>query len=223
MARWKWATAPATASTRSSWPVPPISPGWAYRDFSAERQVSVRANVEGRKPLAWKPNRMPFFRYIIGKWRFARNRRENRRMQKHLAWLPVAGLFGVLAAANAQTLPATAGGGSYGGNYRLVSSANVNTTYTTRKGQTAPCPSRRAGPLHITNGRVRYTTATGLKVRGTVGPQGELALRAESPSKWGTQPIDLSVSGTVDPGGTARVRQLSHSCSYDFVWQRAAG
>jgi len=143
-------------------------------------------------------------------------------MQKHLAWLPVAGLFGVLAAANAQTLPATAGGGSYGGNYRLVSSANVNTTYTTRKGQTAPCPSRRAGPLHITSGQARYTTATGLKVRGTVGPQGELAMQAEAPSKWGTQPIDLSVNGKVDASGSAHVRQLSHSCSYDFVWQKAA-
>ena len=142
-------------------------------------------------------------------------------MQKHLSWLPVVGLFGVLAAANAQTPPAAAGAGSYDGNYRLVSSANVNTTYTTRKGQTAPCPTRRAGPLHITNGKARYTTATGLRVRGTVGPQGELAMRAEAPSQWGTQPIDLSVSGTVDASGTARVRQLSHSCSYDFVWHKA--
>ena len=76
-------------------------------------------------------------------------------MQKHLAWLPVTGLFGVLATANAQTPPAAAGGGSYDGNYRLVSSANVDTTYTTRKGQTAPCPSRRAGPLHIGEGTRR--------------------------------------------------------------------
>jgi hypothetical protein len=143
-------------------------------------------------------------------------------MQKHLAWLLVAGLFGVIAAANAQTPPAAAGGGSYDGNYRLVSSANVNTTYTTRKGQTVPCPSRRVGPLHITNGQIRYTTATGLKVRGTVGPQGELALQAQAPSKWGSQPIDLSVSGAVDASGTARVRQVGHSCSYDFVWQKAA-
>jgi hypothetical protein len=143
-------------------------------------------------------------------------------MQKHLAWLPVAGLFGVFLAANAQTPPVAAGGGAYDGNYRLVSSASVNATYTSRKGQTLPCPSRRAGPLHVTNGRIRYTTATGLKVRGTVGSQGELALQAQAPSKWGAQPIDLSVSGTVDPGGTARVRQLSHSCSYDFVWQKAA-
>ena len=144
-------------------------------------------------------------------------------MQKYLVWLLVAGLFlGVPAAANAQTRPPAAGGGSYDGNYRLVSSANVNTTYTTRKGQTAPCPSRRAGPLHITNGQARYTTATGLRVRGTVGPQGELAMQAAAPSKWGTQPIDLSVSGTVDGSGIARVRQASHSCSYDFVWQKAA-
>jgi hypothetical protein len=143
-------------------------------------------------------------------------------MRRRIGLLSIVGFFGLLAAADAQTPPAAAGGGSYDGNYRLVSSANVNTTYTTRKGQTAPCPSRRAGPLHITSGQARYTTATGLKVRGTVGPQGELAMQAEAPSKWGTQPIDLSVNGTVDASGTAHVRQLSHSCSYDFVWQKAA-
>ncbi|MGC1886327.1 MAG: hypothetical protein WA709_09550, partial [Stellaceae bacterium] len=95
-------------------------------------------------------------------------------------------------------------------------------TYTTRKGQTGPCPNRRAGPLHILNGQAHYTTATGYRVRGTVGPQGELAMRAIAPSSWSNQPIDLSVSGTIDGGGTARVRQLSHSCSYDFVWQKAS-
>lgn len=141
-------------------------------------------------------------------------------MQKHLAWLPAAGLVGVLAAANAEAPPAAAGEGLYDGNYGLVSSTNLNTTYTSRKGQTGSCPSRRAGPLHVTNGRVRYTTATGLKVRGTVGPQGQLAMQAEAPSNWGAQPIDLQVSGSVDASGTARVRQLSHSCSYDFVWQK---
>jgi hypothetical protein len=47
-------------------------------------------------------------------------------------------------------------------------------------------------------------------------------MQAEAPSKWGTQPIDLSVNGTVDGSGTAHVRQRSHSCSYDFVWQKAA-
>lgn len=142
-------------------------------------------------------------------------------MQKSFGWAWI-GFFGSIAVANAQTPPPAAVGPSYDGTYRLVSSANVNATYTSRKGQTASCPSRRAGPLHIVNGRARYTTATGYKLRGTVGPQGELAMRAEAPGSWGTQPIDLSVSGSIGGNGTARVRQLSHSCSYDFVWQKAS-
>jgi hypothetical protein len=141
-------------------------------------------------------------------------------MQKNIGWLWAAGFFGLLAAANAQTPPPSTAGTPFDGTYRLVSAATVNATYTTRKGQTGPCPNRRAGPLHIANGKARYTTATGYRVRGTVGPQGELAMRAIGPSSWASQPIDLSVSGTVDGGGTARVRQLSHSCSYDFVWQK---
>jgi hypothetical protein len=143
-------------------------------------------------------------------------------MQKNIGWLSAVGFCGVLASANAQTPPLGAPGSPYDGTYRLVSSAALNSTYTTRKGQTLPCPSRRAGPLHIVSGQMRYTTATGLRVRGTVGPQGELTMQAEAPSKWGNQPTDLSVSGSLDSNGTVRVRQLSHSCSYDFVWQKAS-
>jgi len=143
-------------------------------------------------------------------------------MQKHVAWSSAVGVFSLLAAANAQVAAPSAAGTPFDGTYRLASSANVNATYTSRKGQTAPCPPRRAGPLHIENGQARYTTAMGIRVRGTVGPQGELALQAMAPSKWANQPIDLSVSGTVDNAGTARVRQLSHSCSYDFMWQKAS-
>jgi hypothetical protein len=141
-------------------------------------------------------------------------------MQKNLSWWWVVGFLGLLTAANAQTPPPAPAGTPFDGTYRPVSSTNVNATYTTRKGQTGPCPNRRAGPLHIVNGQARYTTATGYRVRGTVGPQGELAMRAVAPSSWASQPIDLSVNGTVDAAGTARVRQLSHSCSYDFVWQK---
>jgi hypothetical protein len=143
-------------------------------------------------------------------------------MQKNIGWLWVAGFCGLLTAANAQTPPPSVVGTPSDGTYRLVSAARVNATYTTRKGQTGQCPDRRAGPLHIANGQARYTTATGYRVRGTVGPQGELAMRAIAPSSWAGQPIDLSVNGTVDGAGTARVRQLSHSCSYEFVWQKAS-
>src|SRR5437588_1626369 len=106
-------------------------------------------------------------------------------MQKQVGWLWLVGFCGLLTAASAQTPPPSAARSPYDGTYRLASSAPVNPTYTTRKGQTGPCPSRRAGPLHIVNGRVHYNSETGFRVAGTVGPQGELAMRAEGPSKWG--------------------------------------
>ena len=65
---------------------------------------------------------------------------------------------------------------------------------------------------------MRYTTATGYKLRGTVGPQGELELQVVAPpnsSNAGSAPIDLVTTGTIDDSGTVRVRQSSHSCSYD--------
>jgi hypothetical protein len=144
-------------------------------------------------------------------------------MQRNISWLWAVGFLGLFTAADAQTPPPSAAGTPFDGKYRLVSAARVNATYTTRKGQTGPCPDRRAGSLTIVNGQARYTSATGYRVRGTVGPLGELAMRAVAPSSWASQPIDLSVNGTVDGAGTARVRQLSHSCSYDFVWQKGTG
>ena len=112
---------------------------------------------------------------------------------------------------------------AFDGTYRFVSSAKLNATYVTRNGRTGPCPDRRAGPLHVEAGRARYTTATGYKLRGTVGAQGELEMQVVAPpnsSNAGSAPIDLIVNGTIDSSGTARVRQSSHSCSYDFVWQK---
>ena len=120
---------------------------------------------------------------------------------------------------------AQAPGTAFDGIYRLVSSTSVNATYTDRNGRMAPCPSRKPGPLHIANGKVRYTNATGYKLKGTVGPQGELALGVIAPSNAGNagaRPLEMQVSGTIDGSGAARVRQTGNSCSYDFVWQKAA-
>jgi hypothetical protein len=141
-------------------------------------------------------------------------------MQKSIGWLGIIGFVGLLDAANAQTPGA---GAAFDGTYRLVSSARVNATYVDRNGRSGPCPDRRAGPLHIENGRIRYTTATGYKIRGTVGPQGELTMDIVAPpnsSNAGSAPLDISVSGNIDSAGTARVRESGHSCSYDFVWQK---
>ena len=139
-------------------------------------------------------------------------------MQKSIGWLLIVGFFGLFAAAaNAQTSSA------FDGTYRVVSATNVNATYTDRNGRMGPCPNRRPGPLHIANGQVRYTNATGYKLRGTVGPQGALTMGLVAPSNSnnaGSQPLNLSVNGQIDSAGTARVRQTSNSCSYDFVWQK---
>jgi hypothetical protein len=138
-------------------------------------------------------------------------------MRGSIGLLGVAGLAGFIAAAQAQ---APSG---FDGIYRFVSSANVNATYTARNGQSGPCPARRAGPLHVENGEARYTTTSGYKLRGTVGPQGQLQLGLIAPPNTGnagSHPLDLSVSGQIDNTGTARVRQASNSCSYDFVWQK---
>ena len=135
----------------------------------------------------------------------------------------IIGLLILFTAAHAQSPPPSGAGLAFDGTYRLVSSTNVNATYTDRNGRMAQCPNRRPGPLHIANGKARYTNATGYKLRGTVGPQGELAMGLVAPSNSsnaGSQPLNLSVGGQVDSSGTARIRQTSNSCSYDFVWQR---
>lgn len=144
-------------------------------------------------------------------------------MRKRIGLLGIVGLFGLLAAADAQAQSSPTTGAAFDGTYRFVSSATVNQTYTTRNGRTAPCPDRAAGPLTIRNGQAQYTNATGYELKGPVGSQGELAMRLLTPpnsSNAGSAPIDIIVSGSIDGTGTARARQSSHSCSYDFVWRK---
>lgn len=140
-------------------------------------------------------------------------------MRRRIGLLWIVGFFGLLAAADAQT-PSPTVGAPFDGTYRFVSSARVNKTYMTRKGQTGQCPDRRPGPLTIVQGQAQYTSATGYQLEGTVGSQGELAMRLVAPGGGGSQPIEISVSGRIDGTGTAHARQRSNSCSYDFIWQK---
>jgi hypothetical protein len=141
-------------------------------------------------------------------------------MRRQVGLLGIVGFFGLLGAADAQT-PSSTAVRSFDGTYRFVSSAKVNQTYVTRGGQMGQCPDRRAGPLTIAQGQARYTSATGRKLKGTVGSQGELAMRLITPpsSGGGYRPFEISVGGNIDGTGTVRARQKSNSCSYDFVWQ----
>jgi hypothetical protein len=142
-------------------------------------------------------------------------------MRRLIGSLWIGGFFGLLAAANAQTPSPSTAGAAFDGTYRFVSSAKVSPTYVTRGGNLGQCPDRKAGTLTIVKGEARYTTATGRHLKGTVGPQGELAMQLlATPDSNGYRPIELDVSGTIGGAGTARARQKSNSCSYDFVWQK---
>ena len=138
-------------------------------------------------------------------------------MRRQIGLLWIIGFVGFIAAAEAQT-PSPTAAAPFDGTYRSVSSAIVNKTYITRKGMMAQCPGRTPGPLTIVQGQARYSSATGYRLRGTVGPHGELAMRASGPG--GSQPIEIRVSGSIDATGTVRARQTSNSCNYDFVWQK---
>ena len=133
-----------------------------------------------------------------------------------LVW--IVAFVGSFSAAGAQTPPPSTAGAAFDGTYALVSSARVNQTFMTRKGQVGQCPDRRPGPLTVARGRARYKSATGYRLRGTVRPQGELTMRAEEPG--GAREMDLDVRGSIAANGTVRARQEGNSCSYDFVWQK---
>ena len=95
------------------------------------------------------------------------------------------------------------------------------TTWRTRMGQCGDI--RRMGPLTIANGQARYSgfgPVTKAGFDGTVGPQGELAMRLTAPASRSSLGVELITHGTVDGNGTIRARQIGRSCSYDLVWQK---
>jgi hypothetical protein len=141
-------------------------------------------------------------------------------MPKQIGLASIVGFFGFLAAANAQVASPSTPGAPFDGTYRLVSSTKVNEMYTSYNGHSAQCPSRKPGPLHIVGGSVDYTTATGYRLAGTVGSQGELTMRSEMVAS--SRPARMQASGAVDGNGVAHVRQRSSGCSYDFTWQKEA-
>ena len=142
-------------------------------------------------------------------------------MRKSIGWLWIIGFLGLLATANAQMPAPSVAGTQFDGTYALVSSVKVTQTYRTRGGQMGVCADRVAGPLTIAQGQAQYTTATGYQLAGPVGAQGQLAMRSLTPpGSNGYQPLDIIVSGNIDSTGTAHARQISNSCSYDFVWRK---
>jgi hypothetical protein len=145
-------------------------------------------------------------------------------MHKPIGWLWIAGFFSLVAAANAQTPSSSAAGIKYDGTYAFVSSTKVNETYmttgTTRIGRCGGLPPR--GPLTIVNGHARYNLQ-----EGTVGSQGELAMRFLAPSPFGrcggcSPGVEIITRGRIDGNGTVRARRIGYYCSHDLVWQKVS-
>jgi hypothetical protein len=82
------------------------------------------------------------------------------------------------------------------------------------------CPDRTPGPLTIRNNRVEYVSETGRRFEGTVNPQGQLVMKGIEQIITDGTPIRMNIDGMVDGAGTAHVRQLGNSCSYDFIFQK---
>jgi hypothetical protein len=153
--------------------------------------------------------------------------KNSRHMQKNIGWLWIVGFFGLVPAANAQTAAPSAANTQFDGNYAFVSATKVNetytTTWTTRMGQCGDI--RKLGKLTIVNGQARYSgfgRVTKAGFEGTVGSQGELALRLAASASKSSLGAEIVTHGTIDGNGTIRARQTSRGCSYDLVWQKEA-
>lgn len=150
-------------------------------------------------------------------------------MYRAVGLLSTAGVVGLLAAAHAQTTSPSAST-QFDGRYAFVSATKLTETYTTtRTNRVGQCGDYTGRPLTIVKGEARYPgrgrlTAAGFE--GTVGPQGQLAMRlAPTPATRGagaSPGVEISISGQIDRNGTVRARQMGYSCSYDLVWQKEA-
>jgi hypothetical protein len=150
-------------------------------------------------------------------------------MRKVAALWCIIGLFGWVTAASAQTpmAPTAAPVTKYDGTYAFVTQTMVNETYLAGDTRPGRCRNRRASsPLIIVNGQAHFTTAAGIRVEGTVEPQGELAMRypptPNARCSGCTAGIERSLSGTIGSDGAVRARDIGYWCSHDMTWQKHA-
>ena len=145
-------------------------------------------------------------------------------MQRRIGLLCGIGFFGLVVAADAQTqLSSTAGDTRFDGAYAFVSSTKLNETYPTGPGgHMGQCQDLQAtAPLIVVDGQARRDSNFGLE--GTVGSQGELAMRSKDPppGRYGAQPgYEFSVNGRIDANGMVRARLTGRRCSYDLVFRK---
>jgi hypothetical protein len=113
-------------------------------------------------------------------------------VHKAYASLWFIGSFGWLAAADAQTSPASNTSTRFDGTYAFVSWTKVNETYTTTAtNHVGQCPDLRGGPLKVVNGEIRL----GSRFAGTVGSQGEFVMRLDATPYRDSPGVEATVTG----------------------------
>jgi hypothetical protein len=138
-------------------------------------------------------------------------RSERKRMQKHIGWWWIIGLFAMVAA-NAQTPSPPTAITQFDGTYAFASSTKVNENYyMTGINRISPCYEfQNVGPLTIVNGRARYDAQ-----EGTVEPRGELTMRITAPAPaardaGGFPGLEALTTGAIDGNGTVRARRVAY-------------
>jgi hypothetical protein len=139
-------------------------------------------------------------------------------MRRRIGLLWTVGLFSLLSAAHAQapSSPSTPGT-AFDGTYAFVSATKLNETYTTRAGRVGQCGALTAPSLTIVNGQARLKLA-----RGTVGPQGNLAMRYSAPASRGEDVYEIAVRRNIDGAGTVRAGWDNYRCSYAVIWRKVS-
>jgi hypothetical protein len=137
-------------------------------------------------------------------------------MTKSIGWLAIGGIFSFVAAAEAQTLPLPTATTAFDGTYAFVSA-----THAPPLPVNVSCGDNvRMGPLVAAQGRAESTNLLGhhSHLEGTIGSQGELAMRAQAIAHG--EIGDIFANGRIDRDGTVRARMTGRECSYDVVWQK---
>jgi hypothetical protein len=111
-------------------------------------------------------------------------RRGRAQMHNPAGLLGAVGFFGLIATAHAQTAPRPTASTQFDGTYAFVSATTLNETYLAGGTRLGQCPERKAESLTIVRGQTQYSSRrvngpARLKLEGTVGSQGELAMRRE--------------------------------------------
>jgi hypothetical protein len=138
-------------------------------------------------------------------------------MRRYPGLLSIAGIFAVASTALAQAPAPPAAGTPFDGTYGFVSATKLSETFVGEGGRVRTCPDIKGGPLTIEKGQARY-----FRLTGTVGPRGDVALRASLPptGKRGGIAYEVTLTGSIDSHGTVRARRSGYGCNYDFVWQK---